>query len=95
MSEHQKPSVSPKAVRQIIIALLLVCAGWVLIELEPIKELLGFTDTKHGHADSEVIPGFHTPGFHAAYGFISCVLLVLAATQMRRFVKRDEDYYDD
>ena len=53
------------------------------------------TDGGNGHDDPDVIPGFHTPGFHAAYGFISCVLLVLAATQMRRFVKRDEDYYDD
>ena len=95
MSEQQKPSVSPEALRRIIIALLLICAGWVLIEFNPIKELLGFTDTQDGHDDSEVIPGFHTPVFHAAYGFISCVLLVLAATQMRRFVKREEDYYDD
>ena len=95
MNEHQKPSVSPEAVRRIIIGLLIICAGWVLVEFTPVKEMLGFADTEHGHDDFEGIPGFHLPGFHAAYGFISCVLLVLAATQMRRFVKRDEDYYDD
>ena len=34
-------------------------------------------------------------GFYAIYGFISCVLLVLLATQMRRFLMRDERYYQD
>jgi len=81
MSDHQKPSVEPKAVRRIIIALVVICAACVLLD---------FFYEKHGHLSFENIPGFH-----AAYGFISCVLLVIAATQMRRFVKRDEDYYDD
>jgi len=35
------------------------------------------------------------PGFYAIYGFIACVILVLAATQMRKVVMRGEDYYDD
>lgn len=34
-------------------------------------------------------------GFHALYGFVACVVLVLIATQMRRLLMRDEDYYDD
>lgn len=35
------------------------------------------------------------PSFHGAFGFIACVLLVLAAKYiLRRFVKRGEDYYD-
>jgi hypothetical protein len=33
-------------------------------------------------------------GFDAVYGFIACVLLVLAAKQLRRILMRDEDYYD-
>lgn len=33
--------------------------------------------------------------FHAIYGFVSCVVLVLAATQMRKVLMRDEDYYGD
>ena len=33
-------------------------------------------------------------GFFGFYGFVSCVLLVLAATQLRKVVGRDEDYYD-
>ena len=33
-------------------------------------------------------------GFHNLYGFVACVILVLVATAMRRWVMRDEDYYD-
>lgn len=32
--------------------------------------------------------------FHGFYGFVSCVLLVLAAKELRRLLMRDEDYYD-
>jgi len=35
------------------------------------------------------------PGFYAIYGFVACVVLVLIATQMRKVLMRDEDYYDD
>lgn len=33
--------------------------------------------------------------FYAAYGFISCVMLVLIAKVMRALLMRDEDHYDD
>ena len=34
-------------------------------------------------------------GFYAVYGFVACVLLVLAAKYiLRPLVKRPEDYYD-
>ena len=33
-------------------------------------------------------------GFDAVYGFVSCVLLVLAAKQLRKILMRPEDYYD-
>ncbi len=32
-------------------------------------------------------------GFYALYGFIGCVVLVLVAKWMRRFLIRDENYY--
>jgi hypothetical protein len=35
-----------------------------------------------------------TPTFYAAYGFLACVLLVLAAKALRRVLKRPEDYYE-
>ncbi|MDE0955136.1 MAG: hypothetical protein OSA07_01590 [Pseudomonadales bacterium] len=34
-------------------------------------------------------------GFHAIYGFAGCVVLVIVATWMRKFLMRPEDYYDD
>ena len=35
------------------------------------------------------------PGFYAIFGFVACVLLVLAAKHiLRPLVKREEDYYD-
>ena len=32
--------------------------------------------------------------FYPLYGFIGCVILVFAATWMRTFLMRDEDYYE-
>ncbi len=41
---------------------------------------------------------YHTlekiPAFYAIFGFVACVVLVLVATQMRKFLMRGEDYYD-
>ncbi len=34
-------------------------------------------------------------GFHALYGLVACVVLVLAARGLRRLVMRREDHYDD
>jgi len=34
------------------------------------------------------------PEFYAAYGFVSCVLLIFIAKMLRWWVKRDEHYYD-
>ena len=34
-------------------------------------------------------------GFYGIWGFVSCVVLVLAAKQLRRLVMRGEDYYGD
>ena len=51
--------------------------------------LADLTYEKHGH-----LPIENWIGFHAAYGFISCVALVFAARGLRRILMRDEDYYD-
>lgn len=34
-------------------------------------------------------------GFYAWYGFICCVSLVLIAKQLRKVLRRNEDYYGD
>jgi len=44
---------------------------------------------KHGE-----FPWEDAPEFFAAYGFVSCVLLIFVARILRRLVKRDENYYD-
>jgi len=46
--------------------------------------------SKHGY-----FPWEEAPEFFAAYGFISCVLLVLVARVLRKVVKRGEDFYHD
>ena len=51
--------------------------------------IVDFFVPKHG-----AFPWEETPGFFAAYGYISFVILVLAARILRRLIRRDEDYYD-
>tara|TARA_Y100001934_G_scaffold227539_1_gene273370 strand:- start:159 stop:359 length:201 start_codon:yes stop_codon:yes gene_type:complete len=35
------------------------------------------------------------PGFYALWGFVSLFTIVILGKQLRRLIKRDEDYYDD
>ena len=77
---HGPPSVSPEITRWIIRILIGIC---VLVSLAD------FGYHKHGHYDFEEIPAFSS-----LYGFVSCVFLVIAATWLRRFLMRDEAYYD-
>ena len=58
----------------------------LLIIVDPVVHLF-----VHKHADFSW-EGF--PGFFAAYGFISCVLLIFIAKGLRLLLKRDERYYD-
>jgi len=68
-------------VTKIAWALYLVCAVLVLLDF-----------AIHRHADMGFDGNY---GFYAAYGFFGSVFLVLVAKQMRKFLKRPEDYYDD
>jgi len=34
------------------------------------------------------------PAFYPGYGFVGSLLLVLTAKQLRRLLRRDEDYYE-
>ena len=73
-------------VKVILKLLFSVCACFVLLDL-----FFAF-----GLADKEAHFGWeNTIGFYAAYGFVSCVLLVLVSKYiLRPMVMRDEDYYD-
>ncbi len=71
-------SLSPKLQRGLKIFFVL-CAGIALLDM-----------VIHKHGDH----WWNIFGFHSAYGFIACVILVLVAKAMRRVIMRDEDYYD-
>lgn len=61
----------------------------VLIGLSVATVLADFGYDKHGHW------GFQEWfGFDAAYGFVACVGLVLAAKVLRTLLMRSEDYYE-
>ncbi len=75
------PSVDLRIVRWIIIALVVLSALSVLADL-------GYD--KHGELGFD---GWF--GFHAVYGFVSCVFLVLVAKGLRVLLMRPEDYYDE
>jgi len=59
---------------------------YVLCALSVVAEIF-----VHRHVDH---PWEALPGFYALYGFVACVILVLAATQLRNVLMRAEDYYD-
>ena len=69
-----------KNVNKVFYTLCAVCTSVVIAD---------FVYHKHGHFSFEEIIGFH-----AGFGFVAYVGLVLLATQLRRVLKRDEDYYD-
>ena len=59
---------------------------WTICGIAALADL--FYD-KHGHF------GFESwPGFHGWFGFIVFSLAVLTGKQLRKFLMRDEDYYD-
>ncbi len=45
----------------------------------------------HKHAE---FPWEGVPDFFAAYGFVSCVLLIFIAKLLRIFIKRKENHYE-
>ena len=72
----------PRNVDRIVYGLYVLCAG--LLSLDFLQ-----TYTKHGHFSFD-----DRPGFYGVFGFVACVLLVLAAKLMRKVLMREEDYYD-
>ena len=85
--EHPVPADEPprwlddrRNVDRIFYGLVAVCVAVVVADL---------AYPKHVHFEFE-----QRVGFHAAFGFLAYVGLVLTATQLRKLLKRDEDYYD-
>lgn len=70
----------PKNVKRVIRGLLGLCVLLVVLEI-----------FIHRHS---VHPWESMFGFYPLYGFVSCVMLVLLAKELRKLVMRSEDFYD-
>ncbi|WP_271274110.1 hypothetical protein [Aliamphritea hakodatensis] len=71
----------PENVKKMLKVFYVICGLLVLVD---------FMVNRHIYHDWENIPAFY-----AIYGFIGCVVLVLIATEMRKYLMRGEDYYDE
>jgi peptidoglycan/LPS O-acetylase OafA/YrhL len=81
MAEKQHIFDNPRNVKRVIGLLIVCCAVLFVADF-----------FVHRHVDH---PWESLFGFYAVYGFVACVILVLAAKEMRKVVMRKEDYYDD
>lgn len=70
---------NPKNVKRIVHALVASCVI-----------LFGLDFILHRHTQH---PWEEMFGFYAIYGFVSCVILVLLAKELRKLIMRSEDYY--
>lgn len=80
MNDDRRWLDDPRNVGRIVYGLVALCG------LALVADLLY---DKHPHFSVE---GW--PAFYALYGFVGSVLLVLTAKQLRRLLKRGEDYYE-
>jgi hypothetical protein len=82
MSDDKKDWLDNQAnVKKIIIGVVVICSGLLVAE---------FFYHKHGHFAIE-----NWFGFYGFYGFIVFCGIVLIGKQLRKFLMRSEDYYDD
>ena len=83
--QKTNPSWVEKNVSLIIKLLIGACISLLLADV-----IFHFSAEKHVHFDIE-----RWPGFYAIVGFLSYVGLVLTAKQLRKLLKRPEDYYGE
>lgn len=69
----------PENISKLLKVFYVICAVLVLLD---------FIVHRHIVHDWEKLPGFY-----AIYGFVGCVLLVLIAKGLRKFLMRGENYY--
>ena len=63
--------------------------GWLAAVCTALVVLEWFV---HRHA---TYPWEGWPGFYAIFGFVAFAGIVLLGKQLRRVIRRDDDYYDD
>lgn len=71
---------NPRNVKIVIRGLVVLCIILAILDL-----------VIHRHS---VHPWEHIFAFYPIYGFVSCVVLVLLAKELRKLVMRSESYYD-
>ena len=81
--EPLPPSIFERHVGRIVKGVYAICALLLVADV-----VFHFVGHKHVHFDIE-----SWPGFYALAGFVSYVGLELGAKQLRKLVKRPEDYY--
>ncbi len=67
------------SVQRVVLGLAALCVVLFLLDL-----------IIHRHS---YVPGEGLPGFYAIVGFVAFTLIVLGATQLRRLILRNENYY--
>lgn len=80
MNDDRRWLDDPRNVTRIVYGLVAVCTAVLLAD---------FFYDKEPHFGIE-----EWPGFYAIYGFVVSFALVLSAKQLRRLIRRDEDYYE-
>ena len=83
MNNNKEPADffdKPENIEKMLNIFYVVCALLVIVD---------FVVHRHIYHDWENIPAFY-----AIYGFVGCVVLVLIAKLMRKFLMKEEDYYD-
>lgn len=78
---------SPRNVGTLIRCFFGACAFMFLLDV------WFFFEHKHASFEHGELPYETWFGFYSVYGFVSCVLLVLIAKQLRKVLKRPETYY--
>lgn len=77
----------PEVIKWIIRSLYIVCTVLVVIDIFAVLHL--------GVERHIVHPLEKIPAYYPIYGFVGCVILVVIAKEMRKFLMRKESYYDD
>jgi hypothetical protein len=80
MTDDRRRLDEPRTVRRIVHAVYLVCGLLLLADLLYVK-------TPHFSFENWF-------GFYPVFGFVVSFSLVLAAKELRRLLRRDEDFYE-
>ena len=70
----------PENIKKVLRVFYFLCAGLLAIDLIYHRHVL--------HSWENLF------GFYGLFGFVGCVILVLVAKEMRKWLMRDENYYD-